>query len=178
MPTRFVVGGALILGAMAVIAIATYFSNQVPYFSVDELVADPALYHPAAVRVEAAEAGASGPQAASSGGAGTVRAMPGLAEPAGRRMQIRGMVGDGSVERASAGLELRFNLTGKTGVVPVVYHGVVPDAFDLAESVTVGGRLTGGGTFVADQLFVQCPSKYQAAPPGQAATGAGAQADG
>ncbi|MCE7939214.1 MAG: cytochrome c maturation protein CcmE [Chloroflexi bacterium CFX6] len=82
-----------------------------------------------------------------------------------------------SVTRPADGLELRFVLTGKDGRVPVVYRGVVPDTFDLAESVTVGGRVTADGGFAADQLLVQCPSKYEAVPPGQA-DAAGGDRDG
>ena len=42
----------------------------------------------------------------------------------------------------------------------VVYYGVVPGNFDQATSVVLKGK-TDGGQFVADQMLVKCPSKYQ-----------------
>ncbi len=42
----------------------------------------------------------------------------------------------------------------------VYYYGVVPGNFEQATSVMVQGR-PGGDGFVADKLFVKCPSKYQ-----------------
>ena len=142
MQTRFIVGAGLILGAIMVISMVTYFGNQEAYYTVDELVANSALYPAVA-------------EAAADGSAGR-----------GERLQLRGEIDYDTVERADEGLELRFTLTGKNGRVPVVYDGLVPDTFDRAESVTVGGSLGPDGTFVADALFVQCPSKYVAEPPG------------
>lgn len=43
----------------------------------------------------------------------------------------------------------------------VVYYGVVPGNFDQAKSVVVKGKPGDDGEFVADQMLVKCPSKYQ-----------------
>ena len=42
----------------------------------------------------------------------------------------------------------------------VIYHGVVPGNFDQATSVVLKGK-SDGNQFVADQMLVKCPSKYQ-----------------
>ena len=42
----------------------------------------------------------------------------------------------------------------------VVYYGVVPGNFEQATSVVLKGR-SEGDTFVAEQMLVKCPSKYQ-----------------
>ena len=42
----------------------------------------------------------------------------------------------------------------------VVYYGVVPGNFDQATSVVLKGQLD-GDHFVASQMLVKCPSKYQ-----------------
>ena len=42
----------------------------------------------------------------------------------------------------------------------VVYHGIVPGNFDQATSVVLKGKAD-GDYFVADQMLVKCPSKYQ-----------------
>jgi cytochrome c-type biogenesis protein CcmE len=44
---------------------------------------------------------------------------------------------------------------------PVVYYGVVPGNFDQAKSVVLKGKTGTDGVFVADQMLVKCPSKYQ-----------------
>lgn len=80
-------------------------------------------------------------------------------------MQIRGEVDYASVERSADGLDMSFEITGKDARMPVRYHGIVPDTFDMAETVTVGGHVTADGSFQADRLYVQCPSKYEAEPP-------------
>ena len=63
--------------------------------------------------------------------------------------------------RSSAGL--RFTLKDRKGstVVPVVYHGTVPDMFREGREVAVQGTLR-NGVFVAqrDTLVTKCPSKY------------------
>ena len=43
----------------------------------------------------------------------------------------------------------------------VVYGGQVPGNFDQATSVVVKGKMGGEGRFVADEMYVKCPSKYQ-----------------
>jgi cytochrome c-type biogenesis protein CcmE len=42
----------------------------------------------------------------------------------------------------------------------IIYSGVVPGNFEQATSVVAKGRYE-GGAFIADQLLVKCPSKYQ-----------------
>lgn len=42
----------------------------------------------------------------------------------------------------------------------VVYYGVVPGNFDQATSVVLKGKAE-GDHFVAEQMLVKCPSKYQ-----------------
>ncbi|MDX9857072.1 MAG: cytochrome c maturation protein CcmE [candidate division Zixibacteria bacterium] len=43
----------------------------------------------------------------------------------------------------------------------VVYYGVVPGNFDQATSVVLKGKSGADGTFIAEQMLVKCPSKYQ-----------------
>jgi cytochrome c-type biogenesis protein CcmE len=42
----------------------------------------------------------------------------------------------------------------------ILYHGVIPGNFDQATSIVCKGK-SDGNVFVADQLLVKCPSKYQ-----------------
>ena len=43
----------------------------------------------------------------------------------------------------------------------VVYYGIVPGNFEQATSVVLKGKPDSSGMFVADQMLVKCPSKYQ-----------------
>ena len=145
MSARIIIGAGLVLGAFVAIAVVSYFSNRELYLTVDELMADPTL-------------------------SGVMRTAPG--ETVGSRLperlrpQVRGSVDYATVQRPEQGLEMRFDLTGDgQGRVPVVYYGLVPDTFDRAEVVTVAGSFASDGVFVADDLLVQCPSKYEAVPP-------------
>jgi cytochrome c-type biogenesis protein CcmE len=143
MQARYILGVGLILGALMVASVVTYSREAVAYYTVDE------LYEKAGV-----DAVDQGPLA--------LAGSP-LSE---RPLQVRGEVDYTTVDRGEDGLQMKFHLTGKNGHVPVVYQGLVPDTFDQAESVTVGGRLDADGALAADELFVQCPSKYEAMPPG------------
>ena len=147
MPTRFLVGGVIIFFAMMMASLSTYFKSEIEYYDVDDFLSQTTHYSE-----PLAEAASEYRQA-------------GALEPAGQThgdlFQLRGEVDYETVQR-DGGLELRFDLVGREGRIPVVHEGIVPDTFDAAESVTVGGRLTDKGVFVADDLFVQCPSKYQA----------------
>jgi cytochrome c-type biogenesis protein CcmE len=42
----------------------------------------------------------------------------------------------------------------------ILYNGVIPGNFDQAKSIVCKGK-SDGNVFVADQLLVKCPSKYQ-----------------
>lgn len=145
MRLRYVLGAGLILGAVIVISIVTFSRQAEAYYTVGELWTNAA------------------PNAAPDASPAA------LAAAVGRPMRIRGYVDTASVRRGENGLRLSFDLTDEDRRVGVTYRGLVPDTFDRAESVTVGGRLGDDGAFVADELFVQCPSKYEAIPPGATA---------
>jgi cytochrome c-type biogenesis protein CcmE len=60
---------------------------------------------------------------------------------------------------------LRFNLhniNGASPIVPIVYHGSVPDLFETGRDVNITGTLE-GSSFVATSMTTKCPSKYTAA---------------
>jgi cytochrome c-type biogenesis protein CcmE len=56
------------------------------------------------------------------------------------------------------------NISGRSGVVPVVYHGSSPPPlFRVGRSVVVSGRY-GGGRLAANDILTKCPSKYTGKP--------------
>ena len=67
---------------------------------------------------------------------------------------------------AKTGAGLRFslrNIKGESPLVPIVYHGSVPDLFKAGRDVNLTGHLE-GGSFVANQMTTKCPSKYTSTP--------------
>ncbi len=95
-------------------------------------------------------------------GGGTPSLQPGQLKGRTGRVTLGGIVVRQSGDaRSSAGL--RFTLKDRKGptVVPVVYHGAVPDMFRGGREVAVQGTLR-NGVFVAqrDTLVTKCPSKY------------------
>ena len=85
------------------------------------------------------------------------------ARRSGASSQVNGTLADpGAVRYDVDRSELSFALRDAHGeTMPVVYHGVKPANFEQATSVVAIGTFT-EGRFVADQLLVKCPSKYQA----------------
>lgn len=150
MQRRFLLGGLAIFLALVSLSLVSFYQNRELYLEVDQLLAGGAdlpteVVH-AAERQPAADA------------------VPGQA--VGPRIQLRGLIDKQRVDRGTDGLQIRFWVYGEAGSLPVLYRGVVPDTFDMAETVTVSGQMTSSGVFQADQLLVQCPSKYEAMPPG------------
>ncbi len=150
MQRRFLLGGLAIFLALVSLSLVSFYQNRELYLEVDQLLAPRAdlpteLVHAAELRPAA-------------------DALPGPA--IGPRIQLRGLIDKKRVDRGTDGLSMRFWLYGQAGSLPVQYQGVVPDTFDMAETVTVSGQMTASGVFQADQLLVQCPSKYEAMPPG------------
>lgn len=65
---------------------------------------------------------------------------------------------DSRLEFAVYDAEAENKMTATT--MDVVYYGVVPGNFDQATSVVLKGK-SDGNKFVAEQMLVKCPSKYQ-----------------
>ena len=81
----------------------------------------------------------------------------------GEQVRVMGKVVDGSVTSTPETNTIRFAIADKNGTsVPVVYSGVVPDAFKQGADVVLEGNLSRTDTFEASNLLVKCPSKYEA----------------
>jgi cytochrome c-type biogenesis protein CcmE len=77
-------------------------------------------------------------------------------------VQVNGVLGDKNYVLRRDQQYLEFKLKDSKGeVMTVEYRGVIPGNFDQAVSIVAIGRYT-NDRFVADQLLVKCPSKYQA----------------
>jgi cytochrome c-type biogenesis protein CcmE len=77
-------------------------------------------------------------------------------------VQVNGEIADKNYVLKPLEQYMEFNLRDQKGeVMPVVYHGTIPGNFDQATMVVAIGQYQ-EGRFVAEQLLVKCPSKYQA----------------
>lgn len=64
---------------------------------------------------------------------------------------------------ASTGLHFALHdISGASPTVSIVYHGSVPDLFEVGRDVNLTGELQ-GSAFVATALTTKCPSKYTSA---------------
>ena len=85
-----------------------------------------------------------------------------------RPVQVMGKIDFDAVKYDTDKAQLSFAIYDAEAEQPtgakrldVVYHGVVPGNFDQATSVVLKGQPDSTGTFVAEQMLVKCPSKYQ-----------------
>ena len=75
-------------------------------------------------------------------------------------VRVNGQVASGSVQQETVGRTLKFTISDDEESLPVVYQGVVPDAFKVGNEVVVEGHLNSDGIFQANTILVKCPSKY------------------
>ena len=64
--------------------------------------------------------------------------------PEGRRIQVGGLVMQGSLKRAPDSLAVRFTITDLKQQVDVVYTGILPDLFREGQGIVANGRLVNG----------------------------------
>lgn len=79
----------------------------------------------------------------------------------GQDIRVNGTVVPGSIDSDDINLNHEFTITDEAGDLLVMYHGVVPDAFEDGVEVVVQGKLQSDGIFYATTLLAKCPSKYE-----------------
>ena len=83
----------------------------------------------------------------------------------GEKVNLGGRVVRGSIEWDKLKLKLKFRITDGKKSLPVIYKGVIPDAFKNGASVVAEGTYSPRGFFRAAALLAKCPSKYLSAIP-------------
>ncbi len=77
-------------------------------------------------------------------------------------IRVNGQVDAGSIKQGPAvNSALEFVITEGGETLPVVYQGIVPDAFGTGREVVIEGYLDSNGVFQADTILTKCPSKYE-----------------
>ena len=82
---------------------------------------------------------------------------------AGESIQVKGKLVEDSFQReGGTSIVAHFLLTENGVQVDATYNGVLPDLFFNPHSeIVLGGTYQEGSVFVADRVYVKCPSKYQ-----------------
>jgi cytochrome c-type biogenesis protein CcmE len=79
----------------------------------------------------------------------------------GKQVRVTGQVVPESVKWDTGNVTLNFTIADGNASLPVVYKGVVPDAFKAGQDVVVEGKYDPQGMFLASKLITKCPSKYE-----------------
>ncbi len=74
--------------------------------------------------------------------------------------RVGGLVRNGSVQRDSKTLKVRFVLTDNVSDLIVNYTGILPDLFREGQGIVAEGTLLPDGTFVADQVLAKHDERY------------------
>jgi cytochrome c-type biogenesis protein CcmE len=131
--TKFIIGGAVIVLAIAILIITSMSGSETYYLTVAELQAKGAAAQ-------------------------------------GQKVRVAGVVDGGSIQWDDRNLNLSFEIADESGRLAVAYHGLRPDMLQDEAEAVVEGALNAQGTFVATNLMLKCPSKYEEAATKQATT--------
>mgnify|MGYP001812761985 CR=1 FL=1 len=80
--------------------------------------------------------------------------------PVGHKFRLGGLVVEGSVQRETDGLTVRFGLTDTASEIQVSYGGILPDLFREGQGIVAHGRLDEEGVFVADEVLAKHDENY------------------
>ena len=80
--------------------------------------------------------------------------------PQERLFRMGGLVEDGSVQRQTNGITVRFAVTDTVQRVPVEYTGILPDLFREGKGVVTQGRLGPDGVFRAQEVLAKHDENY------------------
>ncbi len=96
--------------------------------------------------------------------------------PKSKPFRIGGMVKEGSLERRSDGITLRFVITDTEQDLAVSYHGILPDLFKEGKGAVAQGQLDEQGIFVASEVLAKHDENYMPPEAAQAVGDAHARA--
>lgn len=153
--TKFLVGGLLIVAAIVYLIVSSTIAGAQYFFTVDELLerGDSVVGTP--IRISGAVIG------------DTISYDP---ETLTLTFTVAHMPGDNELLDEEGGLAaaLHAAVTDPTRQrMQVVYVGPRPDLLQNEAQAIMTGQLNEDGVFVADELLLKCPTKYEEALPGQ-----------
>jgi cytochrome c-type biogenesis protein CcmE len=159
--TKFLIGGALIVGAIIYLVVTTMSSTAQYFYTIDELQARGASAVGQNLRASGAVMGSSITYDAK-----TLTISFVMANISNDNNQI---TAEGGLAAA-----LHQSVTNPNAShLKVVYIGPKPDLLKDEAQAIVTGKLGADGVFHADELLLKCPTRYQNALPSQAAPQSG-----
>jgi len=153
---KFIIGGLLIVAAIAYLIISSTQASAQYFMTVGELVTKEAVAADQDVRVSGAVIGDSityDPE--------TLTLSFVVADVPGDNKEIEAQGGLAAVLHAAVEDPSRSRM-------PVVYVGVKPDLLRHEAQAIMTGKMGADGVFYADELLLKCPTKYEEAVPQQA----------
>ena len=88
--------------------------------------------------------------------------------PVNRTFRIGGLVQDGTLQRDTDGLTVRFTVTDTAASIPVVYKGILPDLFKEGRGCVAQGKIGSDGVFHAEQVLAKHDENYMPPEAGEA----------
>ncbi len=80
--------------------------------------------------------------------------------PTQTRIRVGGLVEEGSVQRATDSLKVRFDVTDNTASVRIEYAGILPDLFREGQGIVALGQVDENGVFQAQQVLAKHDENY------------------
>ena len=154
--SKFLVGGLVILAAVVYLIISSTTAGAQYFFTIDELFAKGAEAYGTPARVTGAVIGE------------TIYYDP---ENLVLTFTVAHMPADKEILDEEGGLAMALNQAVNDPTrqrMQVVYEGVKPDLLQNEAQAIMTGKLGEDGVFVADELLLKCPTKYEEAVPDQA----------
>jgi len=154
--SKFIIGGLLILAAVAYLIISSTQASAEYFMTVDELKADGPTIVGKSLRVSGAVIG------------DTIQYDPQTLE---LTFEVAHVPGDNAEVEADGGLAkvLHEAVTDPSRArIKVIYVGVKPDLMRDEAQAIMTGQVGQDGIFHADELLLKCPTKYEEAVPDQA----------
>jgi len=152
---KFIVGGLLIIAAIAYLIISSTRASAQYFLTVDELIAKGSSVSDRDLRISGAVIGDSiqyDPQ--------TLTLTFDVAHVPGDNKEIEAQGGLAEVLHAAVSDPNRARLK-------VTYNGVKPDLLRNEAQAIMTGKIGSDGVFQAEELLLKCPTKYEEAVPQQ-----------
>ena len=152
---KFIIGGAIILAAVAYLIVSSMNANAEYFMTVDELQVKGQDVVGRNLRISGAVVGS------------TIQYDP---QTLSLSFEIANVPGDNAAIEAQGGLAVALHaavIDPTRTRISVVYHGARPDLLRDEAQAIVTGHLGEDGVFYADELLLKCPTKYEQAVPDQ-----------
>jgi cytochrome c-type biogenesis protein CcmE len=152
---KFIIGGFLILAAVAYLVFSSTKANAEYFMTVDELLAKNASMVGRSLRISGAVIGSS------------IQFNP---ESQNLTFDIANVPGDNATIEAQGGLSKVLHeavVDPARNHLAIIYAGPKPDLMRDEAQAIITGHLSADGFFYADELLLKCPTKYEQAVPSQ-----------